>query len=66
MTLLFTDSNSMASTYSESKKNTNIGAISKPVRTLVKENKINQILGDPENTAGHNYLRNKYALPKPN
>lgn len=49
----------MGSTYSES-KSFKIGAVSKPIRTLVKESKINQILGDPENQCGHNYLRNKY------
>jgi len=51
--------------YSDSKKY-NIGSVSKPVKTLVKENKVNQILGDPENHCGHDYLRKKYALPKPN
>ena len=55
----------MASTYSESKK-FNIGAVSKPVKALVKEAKVTQILADPENQCGHDYLRHKYQLPKPN
>lgn len=55
-----------SSVYATESKKFNIGTVSKPVRTMVKETKINQLLADPENTNGHNYLRGKYMLPKPN
>lgn len=40
--------------------------LSKPVKQLINEQKFAYLTRDPENTTGHNFLREKYKLPKPN
>jgi hypothetical protein len=47
-------------------RTSNIGVMSKPVKSVIKESKVTQLIGDPENQVGHNILRGKYQLPKPN
>jgi hypothetical protein len=37
--------------------------ISKPVKTLMNEQKFSYLTRDPENLTGHGFLRDKYALP---
>ena len=43
-----------------------IKAISKPLKLLLSERHRNTIIHNPENLNGHNLLREKYSLPKPN
>ena len=43
-----------------------LALLSKPVRALMNEQKFSYLTRDPENQSGHNILRDKYKLPKPN
>ena len=43
-----------------------IAILSKPVRSVMSEEKFTYLTRDPENYSGHKILREKYALPFPN
>ena len=40
-----------------------LALLSKPVKTLMNEQKFNYLTRDPENFSGHTILREKYMLP---
>ena len=40
--------------------------INKPLKNLIAEHKYKTLTGDPENQIGHNILRKKYGITKPN
>lgn len=40
--------------------------MSKPVKKLIQEQKIQSMTNDPQNSCGHDFLRQKYGLPMPN
>ena len=43
-----------------------LNSMSKPIKKVLYEQKYNAIIRDPESSVGHDMLRHKYALPKPN
>jgi hypothetical protein len=40
--------------------------INKPLKNLMAEHKYKTLTSDPENQIGHNILRKKYGITKPN
>lgn len=40
-----------------------LALLSKPVKALMNEQKFSYLTRDPENSSGHNILRDKYKLP---